>query len=148
MTDTLPVAREIVPAEPGDPTVSLTHEDRLLRRKRVSSDDGIPFLVDLPIARDVRPGEAFLLSDGTRVAVLAATQALIDVRGDLARLAWHIGNRHTPCQIERDRLLIAADHVLEGMLRGLGAELRPITAPFAPEGGAYGHGRTMGHSHG
>lgn len=148
MTEPLPVAREITPAQPGDPTVSLTHEDRLLRRKRLLNDDGVPFLVDLPAARDVRPGEAFSLSDGTRAAVRAAAQALVEVRGDLARLAWHIGNRHTPCQIEADRLLIVADHVLEDMLRGLGADLRPLTAPFAPEGGAYGHGRTMGHSHG
>lgn len=148
MTDPLPVSHEIVPAQPGDPTVSLTHEDRLLRRKRLSRDDGVPFLVDLPAARDIRPGEAFLFADGTRVAVLAAAQELIEIRGDLPRLAWHIGNRHTPCQIAPDRLLIAADHVLEDMLRGLGADLRRVSAPFAPEGGAYGHGRTMGHSHG
>jgi urease accessory protein len=66
----------------------------------------------------------------------------------LPRLAWHIGNRHTPCQIAADHLLIRADHVLEGMLRGLGAGVTPTMAAFAPEGGAYGHGRTMGHDHG
>ncbi len=67
---------------------------------------------------------------------------------DLMRYAWHIGNRHTPCQIEATRLLIRRDHVLEAMLTRLGATLTPISEPFTPEGGAYGTGRTMGHSHG
>ena len=56
-----------------------------------------------------------------------------------ARLAWHIGNRHTDVQIVGDRLRIRRDHVLEEMLRGLGAQLTPIEAPFDPEPGAYGH---------
>jgi urease accessory protein len=63
------------------------------------------------------------------------------------RLAWHIGNRHTPCQIEAHRLVIRADHVLADMLRGLGAEVTEATEAFTPEGGAYGLGRTMGHAH-
>ena len=66
----------------------------------------------------------------------------------LMRLAWHIGNRHTPCQIEAGRLLIREDHVLEAMLRQLGATVTKVREPFTPEGGAYGHGRTMGHDHG
>jgi urease accessory protein len=37
--------------------------------------------------------------------------------------------------------------VLEGMLRLLGAEIEPMQAPFTPEGGAYGHGRTHSHHH-
>jgi urease accessory protein len=65
----------------------------------------------------------------------------------LARLAWHIGNRHTPCQVEADRLLIQRDHVLEDMLTRLGAKITHIEEPFRPEIGAYGHGRTHGHSH-
>ena len=66
----------------------------------------------------------------------------------LPRLAWHIGNRHTPCRIEADRLIIRQDHVLEAMLRQLGAEIQHANLPFRPEGGAYGHGRTFGHDHG
>jgi len=147
MNENLPSAHEIVPAKSGDPAIALNYEDRLLRRKRLETPDGLAFLVDLPAVRDVQPGEAFLLGNGMRVEVKAADQALIEVRGDLPRLAWHIGNRHTPCQVGTDHLVIAADHVLEHMLEGLGAELTAISGPFAPEGGAYGHGRTMGHSH-
>ena len=62
----------------------------------------------------------------------------------LARLAWHIGNRHTDVQVVGERLRIRRDHVLEEMLRGLGAQLSPIEAPFEPEPGAYGHGHRHG----
>jgi urease accessory protein len=85
---------------------------------------------------------------GRLIEVAAADEALVEVRGDLARLAWHIGNRHTPCQIDADRLVIRQDHVLEAMLAGLGAALDRVTGPFLPEGGAYGLGRPMGHDHG
>ena len=67
---------------------------------------------------------------------------------DLPRLAWHIGNRHTPCQVDGDRLLIQNDPVIRHMLGQLGATVTEVTEPFTPEGGAYGHGRTMGHDHG
>ena len=63
------------------------------------------------------------------------------------RLAWHIGNRHAPCQIEAQRLVIRKNHVMQEMLVQLGATLTPVTEPFTPEGGAYGHGRTHGHEH-
>ena len=66
----------------------------------------------------------------------------------LMQLAWHIGNRHTPCQVAEDHLVIRRDPVIEQMLQGLGASLTLALAPFRPEGGAYGHGRTMGHDHG
>jgi urease accessory protein len=54
------------------------------------------------------------------------------------RLAWHLGNRHLPTEIQPDRLLIRDDHVIVHMLEGLGATLRRVDAPFDPEGGAYG----------
>jgi urease accessory protein len=56
------------------------------------------------------------------------------------RLAWHLGNRHTEVQFIGERLRIRRDHVLEEMLRGLGAELTLLEAPFDPEGGAHRHG--------
>ncbi|MEP5758937.1 MAG: urease accessory protein UreE [Litoreibacter sp.] len=128
-------------------TVSLTYEDRLLRRKRLTSDQGTPFLVDLPSVTNLRDGDAFEFDDGAAVGIVAADELLLEIRGDLVRLAWHIGNRHTPCQIEDDCILIAHDHVIADMLRGLGATVVETTRPFSPEGGAYGFGRTFGHSH-
>lgn len=146
---TLPRAASLTEIRAGDDTVALTYDARLLRRKRLVSDGGRAFLVDLPETRSVDQGQAFELDDGTRIGVIAAPEDLIAVTGaSLNRLAWHIGNRHTPCQIEADRLLIARDHVLEAMLAQLGASTRIVVEPFRPEGGAYGHGRTFGHSHG
>ncbi|WP_406736866.1 urease accessory protein UreE [Thioclava sp. GXIMD4215] len=132
----------------ADGAVALDYEGRFLRRKRLTMLSGESFLVDLPEVTNLRGGEAFVLSDGRRVEVTCAEEPVLVITGDLARLAWHIGNRHTPCQIEADRLVIRQDHVLEAMLKQLGATVSHADAPFAPESGAYGMGRTMGHDHG
>lgn len=136
---------------PFDGEVSLDYEGRLLRRRKLScqADFGsCEFLVDLPEVTSLEDGDAFELSDGRQVVVRARPEPVMVIRGHLARLAWHIGNRHTPCRIEADRLIIRQDHVLEAMLRRLGADICHKDLPFRPEGGAYGHGRTFGHAHG
>lgn len=132
----------------GD-AVRLDYEGRFLRRRRLQTASGNSLVVDLAETTSLDDGDALVLEDGTAIAVEAADEPLLEIRGEnLPRLAWHIGNRHTPCRIESDRLLIRADHVLAGMLTGLGASVTRLSAPFSPEGGAYGHGRTMGHDHG
>lgn len=129
--------------------VVLDYDARMIRRKRLETVSGLGFLVDLPQVTNLDGWWGFELPDGTCVQVIAAEEHLVEITGpDLPRLAWHIGNRHTPCQIEPARLLIRRDPVIEGMLAKLGATLNPVSEQFAPEGGAYGHGRTMGHSHG
>ena len=144
----LPRATAVLRATPADDRVVLDYEGRFLRRKRLISATGVSFLVDLAETVSLDPGDALRLEDGRLIGVAAALEPCLRVTGPLPRLAWHIGNRHTPCQIAADHLLIRADHVLEGMLRGLGAGVTTTMAAFAPEGGAYGHGRTMGHDHG
>lgn len=146
-TVSLPRAMRIVPAQNSDDHIDLEYEARLIRRKRLTSAAGRAFVVDLPQTASLAEGDSFELSDGTRVAVRAAPEALLQITGDLPRLAWHIGNRHTPCQIDDGRLFIRDDPVLAAMLEQLGATVQPVTAPFWPDGGAYGHGRTMGHAH-
>ncbi|MDP5306863.1 urease accessory protein UreE [Paracoccus spongiarum] len=131
---------------PFDDEVMLDYEGRLLRRKRLACRSG-DFLVDLAEVTSLEDGDAFELTDGRRIAVRAAPEPVLEIRGHLARLAWHIGNRHTPCRIEADRLIIRQDHVLEAMLVRLGAQVIRKMLPFRPEGGAYGHGRTFGHDH-
>ncbi|MGV8986560.1 MAG: urease accessory protein UreE [Cypionkella sp.] len=150
MTD-LPAARILLPKAPAAThgVVVLGYDERLLRRKRLKTAQGEGFLVDLPAVTNLDDFWGFQLEDGRCIQVLPAEEALVEVTGpDMARLAWHIGNRHTPCQIEATRLLIRRDHVLEAMLAQLGAKVSYVTEPFTPEGGAYGTGRTMGHSHG
>lgn len=130
----------------GD-SVTLSHEDRLIRRKRLTTDGGRTILVDLPQVTSLAAGDALEGNDDL-IEVRAADEPLLAIRGNLPRLAWHIGNRHTPCQILPDRLLIRHDHVLRDMLIQLGATVTEQCGPFTPEGGAYGHGRAIGHEHG
>lgn len=131
-----------------DDTVVLDYDARLIRRKLLTSEQGREFLVDLPSVTNLDDYWGFELDGAVFVRIMAAAEAVLVVTGDLTRLAWHIGNRHTPCQIMPDSLMIREDHVLEKMLLGLGAAVSRAHRPFKPEGGAYGHGRTMGHSHG
>lgn len=149
MTD-LPTCRHIhrASAKNAKDHVTLDYDGRLLRRKRLTTAGGQDFLVDLKETVSLNHGDCFVLDGGAEIAVVAAEEPLLAITGDLPRLAWHIGNRHTPCQIEGTRLLIRADPVLEKMLAGLGATITKVVFGFTPEGGAYGHGRTMGHDHG
>lgn len=144
----LPVSREIRHTHHPSDSVTLSYEDRFLRRKVLRTNGGERFLVDLAQTTSVNTGDAFVLDGGRLIGVVPAPEDLIEVTGsDLIRFAWHIGNRHTPCQIAPGRLLIQRDHVLRDMLERLGATLREVVEPFTPEGGAYGHGRTHGHAH-
>ncbi|WP_300015300.1 urease accessory protein UreE [uncultured Roseobacter sp.] len=129
--------------------VTLDYDARFLRRKVLTTDNGAQILVDLPKTTSLAHGDALETTDGTRIGIRAAAEPLLEIKGqDLHRIAWHIGNRHTPCQIEVDRLLIQRDHVMAQMLNTLGAHVHEVVEPFTPEGGAYGHGRTHGHDHG
>lgn len=150
MTD-LPHARDLLAEEPAivHDSVVLTYDERLIRRKRLVTAKGDSFLVDLPEVTNLDQHWGLALEDGRAIQIVAAEEPVLSVTGpDLARLAWHIGNRHTPCQIEAARLVIREDHVLKAMLERLGATVTPMRAPFTPELGAYGTGRTMGHEHG
>ena len=136
------------PEGAADYTLSLTYEDRFLRRKKLITDCGMGFILDLEQTTSLDHGDHIECTDGTHILVQAKPETLAQITGaNLLELAWHIGNRHTPCQIEASHLLIQRDHVREGMLRLLGAEIEPMQAPFTPEGGAYGHGRTHSHHH-
>ncbi|WP_114389457.1 urease accessory protein UreE [Notoacmeibacter marinus] len=134
---------------PAD-TITLDETARHRRRAKLTSDGGIEFLLDLPKARLLRHGEGLLLDDGCVIEVRAEPEALMEVRGSgprhLLALAWQIGNRHLPAQIGADRILIRRDHVIEEMLKGLGATVAHVEASFDPEGGAYGDTHS-GHRH-
>jgi urease accessory protein len=130
--------------------VTLGFDDRFRRRRRYVGEGGTEFLLDLEEATVLHDGDGLLLEGGGVVLVRAAPEPLVEVTAEtperLARLAWHLGNRHLPTQIGEGRLLIRDDHVITAMLRGLGATLRRVDAPFDPEGGAYGE-RQAGHHH-
>ena len=129
--------------------VVLDAGDRHLRRVVLTAERGLSFLVDLPQPVQLRDGDGLLLDDGAIVLVAGHPEPLIEIAGhgplDLVRLAWHLGNRHTDLQVAGDKLRIRRDHVLEEMLRGLGAHLAAIEAPFDPEPSVpHGHGQSHG----
>ncbi|MES2751623.1 MAG: urease accessory protein UreE [Pseudomonadota bacterium] len=130
-------------------TVVLGFDDRHRRRMAMTGTRGLEFLLDLAEAVALRGGDALVLEDGRLIEVVAAPEPLVEIRGTdphhLVRVAWHLGNRHLPTQIVGKGLRIRRDHVIEDMVRGLGARVIAIEAPFDPEGGAYAGG---GHAHG
>ncbi len=153
-------------------TITLDRAARYRRRLALISDGGREFLLDLPEATYLAHGDALVLDDGSLIKVLAAPEPLLEVHAhdplELARIAWHIGNRHTPAEITHGAIYIQPDHVLEDMVIGLGAHVHKVMRPFEPEGGAYGgkgplqkghhhhdhhshdhhHDHAHGHSHG
>ena len=132
---------------PAD-TVVLDFDDRHRRRMAMTATRGLEFLLDLENAVALRGGDALVLDDGRLIEVVAAPEPLLEIRGNdphhLVRVAWHLGNRHLPTQIMAKGLRIRRDHVIEAMVKGLGARVIEIEAPFDPEGGAYAGG---GHGH-
>ena len=131
---------------PAD-TVVLDFDDRHRRRMAMTGTRGLEFLLDLENAIALRGGDALVLEDGRLIEVVAAPEPLLEIRGadplHLVRIAWHLGNRHLPTQIMAKGLRIRRDHVIEAMVKGLGARIIEIEAPFDPEGGAY----ATGHAH-
>jgi urease accessory protein len=148
-------AQEVKPAGHWDSAmavdqITLDAHDRHRRRVVLTGERGTTFLLDLPQVTALHDGDGLLLDDGAMVRIVGRPEPLIEIAAadahELTRLAWHIGNRHVDVQIVGDRLRIRRDHVIEDMLRGLGARLSPIEAPFDPEHGAYQHHHD-GHRH-
>jgi urease accessory protein len=131
-------------------TVVLDHEGRHRRRVALKGEGGLEFLLDLDKAVALDDGDAVRLEDGRLVQVRAAPQRLLEIRAEnplrLMRVAWHIGNRHTPAEIGADAIWIEDDHVLAEMIRGQGCTATLVDRPFRPERGAYDH--ACGHDHG
>jgi urease accessory protein len=130
------------PAEEGLDSLTLGFLDRNRRRIRLTTDSGETVLLDLPQAVAMAEGDGLAFEDGGWLAVHAAPEDVLEVEAwdarHLARLAWHLGNRHLPVEVvSGGQLRIAYDRVILAMLEGLGARCARRQAPFQPETGAY-----------
>lgn len=156
----IPGGRGLAPAlVKRAPTLELDWDLRQKSRFEGTDSSGRPLGVFLPRGSVVRGGDVLVAADGSLVSVRAAPEAVLVVRADrdrgsaldLLRAAYHLGNRHVQLELAPDHLKLEPDHVLAGMLRGMGLAVSAAELPFEPEAGAYGshgHGHGHGHAHG
>ena len=122
--------------------LELPFETRQKSRFKAHLASGEEVGVILPRGEILRGGDLVTASDGRVIEIVALPESLLNIHAetakDLARVAYHLGNRHVPVEVGEGCLRIAHDHVLERMLEGLGAKVSHVTGPFEPEAGAYG----------
>lgn len=166
MTDrTMHRVSTIIPAGSFDAAsvvdrVTLDADDRQRRRIVFTGENGTRVLIDFDKPVTLHDGDGLVLDGGGIVLISGLPEPLAEVAASSARefvrIAWHLGNRHTDVQIAGDRIRIRRDHVLEDMLRGLGAAVAHIEAPFEPQATVphthehdhdHGHDHHNGHDH-
>jgi urease accessory protein len=130
-------------------TVILDYAQRCAKKSSATSVKGRVIEIDLDRSMRLRTDDLLLLDDDTLVEVVAAAEPLIEARADgiagLARLAWHLGDRHIAAQFLPNRIRARRDEAIEKLLGSLRAKVAAIEAPFEPEGGAYAS--AQGHDH-
>lgn len=120
--------------------VILSFDQRQKSRLRAKLESGEEIALIVERGRVLRGGDRVTTTDGRVVEIVGAPEKLLHIEADsLARIAYHLGNRHVAVQVGEGFLRIAEDHVLEDMVRRLGARVSRVEAPFEPEAGAYGH---------
>jgi len=130
--------------------LKLPFDSRQKSRLKAKLVSGEEVALLLPRGEILRGGDLVTGSDGRVIEVVAEPEKLLHIEADsLPRIAYHLGNRHVPVQVGEGFLRIAVDHVLEEMLKKLGAKVSEVEAPFEPEAGAYAGGQhqhdEMGH---
>ena len=129
----------------------LPSEQRRQQAAHLTGVNGTAIGLMLPEPVMLRAGDLLELDDGSTVEIVIAPESLVEIRGNdlthLARIAWHLGDRHVPVQILPNRLRMRRDAALKSLLKDLGARLTEIEAPFDAEGGAYVTPATHAHDH-
>jgi len=127
--------------------ITLTYEQRLKSRLRLRLESGDEIAISRPRGSVLRSGDQVQTASGASIEIVSAPEKLLHIEADsLARVAYHLGNRHVAVQVGEGFLRIAEDHVLETMVLALGARVTHVEAPFEPESGAYSHQHDeMGH---
>ena len=128
--------------------ISLTYQERFIRRKKLISDKGVEFLVNLKEAKNIDENQFFELDNGKLIKIISKKENLIEVTGDnINKIIWHLGNRHVQVEIKNNKVLIEDDPIILDMILKLKGNVKKVFEKFNPEGGAYGLGRTHSHKH-
>ena len=122
-------------------------------RLRATLDSGEEIALSLARGEVLRGGDRLVARGGEVIEVVAETESVMHVdcgsHEQLARIAYHLGNRHVPIQVGDGWIRFAADRVLEKMVTGLGGRVTTHEMPFEPEPGAYAphhrHDNESGH---
>ena len=132
-------------------TLSLPIDQRIKSRLKVTLDDGRDAGLFLPRGQVLRGGDLLESTEGMIIKVMAAQETVSTVHTEdahsLARVCYHLGNRHVPLQIAANWARYQHDHVLDEMVSGLGLEVTVEQAPFEPEAGAYQSAANGHHNH-
>jgi urease accessory protein len=129
---------------PASERLVLPFELRQKSRLRTRLESGKEAALFLERGAVLRGGDKLQADNGSIIEVIAAPERLLVVSArdprELARAAYHLGNRHIPVEVGANQLKLEYDHVLEIMLRGLAVDITEAKGPFEPEAGAYGGG--------
>ncbi len=127
----------------------LNFEQRERSRLRATLLSGAEVGIDLPVGTVLFHGARLQLDDGRVVAIESAEEDLLAIRATnpaaLLRIAYHVGNRHVPIEIDGDTIYILPDHVLQALVERQGAVVQRVARGFQPESGAYGHSHVHHH---
>lgn len=133
------------------PQLVLTFQQREKSRLKAQLSNGEEVGLFMERGTVLKAGDVLVSEHGEKIQVVAADETVSTVTADnahrLLRIAYHLGNRHVPLQVEPQWLRYRHDHVLDDMVRLLGGTVTVETAPIQPESGAYGGGHQHGHSH-
>ena len=128
--------------------ISLTYEERFIRRKKLISDKGVEFLVNLKEAKNIDENQFFELDNGKLIKIVSKKENLIEITGgNINKIIWHLGNRHVQVEIKNNKVFIEDDPIILDMILKLNGNVKKVFEKFNPEGGAYGLGRTHSHKH-
>lgn len=136
--------------ETAQATLTLPFDQRQKARFKCTLDNGNQAGLQLERGRILRGGDLLKATDGTIIKIKAANETVTTAQATghlLAKICYHLGNRHVPLQIEKGWCRYQHDHVLDDMVKQLGAKIITEKAPFEPESGAYAQGHDHGHSH-
>ena len=122
-------------------TLSLPYEDRQKARLKTRLDDGSEAGLFLPRGTILRGGDLLRAENGIVVKIEAAreevSRVVCDEPGNMAKVSYHLGNRHVAVEISENWLAYLRDHVLDDMVRGMGFSVSHELSAFEPEAGAY-----------
>lgn len=143
---------QIVSSSKVDFSVSLDLDTRILSRIITSDGKGNEICIKVDRGLVLEDGTLLANEDGQVLQVLAAFENLSIVKAanliELAKLAYHLGNRHVVLEVnDEGYLAYQTDHVLDDMVQKLGGILTHESRKFAPEKGAYAHHHSHDHEH-